>query len=107
MPSFEQDHQYLLDLSDIFEPTTTHHFDQSYNRLDELLNADDWDIEIDGPIPEEYWDCEPVNWYVQYWSNCAQYNEICDFNGYEFRELFEYNFYNNYSIWTGHPLDLY
>jgi len=50
MPSFEQDHFFLLELGNIFEPLSTQHFDQSYQSIEALIYED----------PSEAIDCTPV-----------------------------------------------
>jgi len=108
MPSFEQDHFHLLELSAIFEPQSSYHYDCTWSSFESILEQDNWDQDIDGPIPSEAINCTPENWYTQYWFNCAQ-NHICaDLDGYEFREICDYAFGDyDESIYTGHPLDLY
>ena len=107
MPSFEQDHFFLLELANIFEPLSSHHFDQSYQSIEALLHEDPWDERIDGPTPTEAIDCTPQHWYTQYWDNCAK-NAICaDLDGYEFREICDYTFYDDETLYTGHFLDNY
>jgi len=109
MPSFEQDHQYLLELSNILEPTSLYSFDSNFSSIDEITTLEQWEEEIDGPTPsEEEIDCTPQNWYTQYWFNCAINNLCADLDGYEFRAICDYAFGDyDETIYTGHFLDLY
>jgi len=62
MPSFEQDHQYLLEFSNIFEPTSQYLFDHTFSTINSILDLNEWDTEIDGPTPETAQvDCTPEN----------------------------------------------
>jgi len=71
MPSFEQDHFHLLELSAIFEPQSSYHYDCTYSSFESILEQNNWDQDIDRPIPSEAINCTPKNWYTQYWFNCA------------------------------------
>jgi len=106
MPSFEQDHFFLLELSHILEPKEQYSFDFTFDSIDQQTEL--WDEEIDGPTPTAELDCTPQNWYTQYWFNCAQNNICADLDGYEFREICDYELGSeDETIHTGHPLDLY
>jgi len=108
MPSFEHDHFYLLELSHIFEPTPQYSLDYTFSSIDsEISSYEKWNEEIDGAIPSEAINCTPENWYTQYWFNCALNNLSADLDGYEFREICDYTFYDDETIYTGHFLDLY
>ena len=107
MPSFEQDHFFLLELANIFEPLSTQHFDQSYQSIEALLYEDPWDETIDGPIPSEAIDCTPRHWYTQYWYDCAYAHQCANLSGLDFRDICDYSFYDDETIYTGHFLDLY
>jgi len=108
MPSFEQDHFFLLELAKIFEPVSTQHFDQSCQSIAALLHEDLWEEHIDGPQPAEaVIDCRPTSGYTAHWRQCTITNTIVDWNGYKFRELFNYDFFGDHTIYTIHPLDLY
>jgi len=37
MPSFEQDHEYLLELSNVFEPTSQYSLDHTFSAIDEEI----------------------------------------------------------------------
>jgi len=66
MSSFEQDHFFLLELSNILEPQNQYSFDFTFSSISELTSLEIWDEEIDGPTPsEEEIDCMPQNWYTQ------------------------------------------
>jgi len=110
MPSFEQDHYYLLELSNMLEPTSQYSLDYTFSSIDnEIATYELWEEDIDGPRPsEEEIDCTPQNWYTQYWFNCAINNLSADLDGYKFREICDYTFggYDE-TIYTGHLLDLY
>jgi len=109
MPSFEQDHHYLLELSTIFEPTTQYLLDYTFSSIDdEIAKHELWEEHIDGPFPSEAINCTPENWYTQYWFNCAINNLCADLDGYEFRDICDYAFGDyDETIYTGHFLDLY
>jgi len=51
MPSFEQDHFFLLELATIFEPQSSYHVDYTYSSINSLIDQEFWDPHIDGPIP--------------------------------------------------------
>jgi len=107
MPSFEQDHFFLLKLSTILEPKSSYHFDYTYSSIDSLLDQETWNPHVDGPIPSEAVDCTPQHWYTQYWSECTALQQTANLDGYYYRDLCDYEFYNDETIYTGHPLDLY
>jgi len=73
----------------------------------ELANFELWDQEIDGPIPTPTQEGEhaPQNWYTQYWFNCTYNHESAEFNENELRELSDYYFDDNHTIYTGDFLD--
>ena len=82
MPSFEQDHQYLLELSNIFEPTSQYALDYTFSSIDnEITDHKLWAEDIDGPFPSEVIKYTPENWYTQYWYNCEINNYCVDFDG--------------------------
>ena len=100
---------YEQGFSQIFEPTTTHHFDQSYGSIDAELTESSYDPETERDhVPQESdSDYEPYNWYtIEYWENTVL-NQIVDWNGYIFRDLCYYYGASDYSIHTFDPLDLY
>jgi len=109
MPSCEQDHEYLLELSNIFEPTSQYSLEYTCICIDsEISKYEQWEEFSDGPIPgTAQINCTPVNWYTQYWSNCASLQLAADLDGYEFREICDYTFEDDETIYTGHFLDLY
>ena len=107
IPSFEQDHFFLLELANIFEPLSTQHFDQSYQSIEALIYEDPWDEHIDGPIPSEAIDCTPQHWYTQYWFDCAFAHQCANLTGLDFRDICDYEFTDDETIYTGHFLDLY
>ena len=83
-------------------------FNLTFSAIDSILDLSEWDTEIDSPTPEiAQIDCTPENWYTQYWSNCVSKHLCADLNGYEFREICDYTFYDDETIYTGHFLDLY
>jgi len=96
-------------LASIFEPLSTQHFDQTFDSIDSILEKEDWDLEIDGPLPIQYNDTNAYNWYTQEWFNCSILQECIDWDGYIFRDLFtEVQFVeNDYTIFVGHHLDWY
>jgi len=108
MHSFEQDHEYLFELSNIFEPTSQYTLDYTFLAIDEVAKYERWEEFFDGPILETTQiNCTPENWYTQYWSNCTSLQLAADLDGYKFREICEYTFEDDETIYTGHFLDLY
>ena len=108
MPSFEHDHFYLTELSHILEPTSQYSLDYTFSSIDsEISSYEEWNEEIDGTIPSEAINCTPENWYTQYWFNCTLNNLSADLDGYEFREICDYEFQDDETIYTGHFLDQY
>jgi len=109
MPSFEEDHEYLLELSHIFEPKRQYSFDYTFDLVDDKISKyEQWEEFSDKPIPGIMQiNCTPNNWYTQYWSNCASWQLAADLDGYEFREICDYTFEDDETIYAGHFLDLY
>jgi len=107
MPSFEQDHFFLLVLARICEPQTSYSLDDTYSSIDQIADLSDWDESIDGATPTEFVNYTPWNWYTQYWSDCARQNICANLDGYEFQEICDYEFYHDETIYIGHFLDLY
>ena len=106
MPSFEQDHLFLLELSNILEPkkNNTRSTSDSPRLANSLASMHE---EINGPTPVEKTISTPQNWYTQYWFNCTINNLCADLDRYEFREICDYTFEDDETIYTGHFLDLY
>jgi len=108
MPSFERDHEYLLELSNVFEPTSQYSLDYTFSAIDEeIANYEQWEKFFDGPIPLKTINYTLENWYTQYWSNCASRQLSADLNGYEFRKICDYTFEDDETIYIGHFLHLY
>jgi len=108
MPSFEQDHFFLLELANIFESQSTQHFGQSFSSYESLLNDEPWDEHVEGPLPDTEIDDTPRSWYTQYWFDCASAHQCADLDGYDFKQICNYEFGDDdCSIWTGHWLDDY
>ena len=108
IPSFEQDHEYLLELSNVFEPTSQYSLDYTFSTIDEeIANYELWEEFFDGSIPLKTINYTPEIWYTQYWSNCASKQLSADLDRYEFREICDYTFEDNETIYIGHFLDLY
>jgi len=82
-------------------------FDQSYQSIEALLYEAPWDKHIDGPIPSEAIDCTPQHWYTQYWFDCAFAHQCANLTGLDFRDICDYEFTDDETIYTGHFLDLY
>jgi len=52
MPFFEQNHEYLLELSNIFEPTSQYSFDYTFASIDrDISKYELWEEFSEGPIP--------------------------------------------------------
>jgi len=112
MPSFEQDHFFLLDLSTILEPQTSYRFDYTFGSIDEEIanttkEENEWNEYDNGPTPVELDDITHWHWYTQYLSTCALLRQSANLNGLEFREICDYVFQDDETIYTGHHLDLY
>jgi len=109
MPSFEQDHEYHLELSSIFELTSQYLLDNMFASIDsEISKYEQWEEFFDRPIPgTAQINCIPENWYTQYWSNCASLQLAANLDRYEFREICDYTFEDDETIYTGPFLDLY
>jgi len=112
MPSFEQEHFFLLDLATILEPQSSYQFDYTFGSIHEeiataLKEENEWNEFNDGPAPVELDDTTPWHWYTQYWSTCALLRQSANLNGIEFREICDYEFQDDETIYTGHFLDLY
>jgi len=112
MPSFKQDHFFLLDLSTIVEPQTSYQFDYTFGSIDEEIataakEETEWNEYDDGPAPVELDDITPWHWYTQCWSTCALLRQSAILNGLEFREICDHEFQDDETIYTRHPLDLY
>ena len=112
MPSFEQEHFFLLDLATILEPQSSYQFDYTLGSIDEEITTtikeeNEWDEYADGPAPVESDDITPWHWYTQYWSTCTLLRQSANLNGLKFREICDYEFQDDETIYTGHFLDLY
>jgi len=112
MPSFEQDHFFLLNLATILEPQSSYQFDYTFSSINEEIattarEENEWNEYINGPAPVELDDITPWHRYTQYWSTCALLRQSADLNGLEFREICDYEFQDDETIHTGHFLDLH
>jgi len=108
--TYFEDHLYLLDLSTFLEPRSQYSFDYTFQSIDcELAGYEHWDTFSDGPVPTPYLegDHEPWNWYTQYWVNCARSHTNAEFTEDELRDLCDYYFTDDETIYTGQFLDLY
>jgi len=108
--TYFEDHLYLLELSTFLEPKSQYSFDYTFQSIDsELADYEQWDTFSDGPIPTPYLegDHELWNWYTQYWVNCAHNHTNAEFTEDELRDLCDYYFTDDETIYTGHFLDLY
>jgi len=52
-------------------------------------------------------DCTPQHWYTQYWYDCAFAHQCANLTGLDFRDICDYEFTDDETIYTGHFLDLY
>jgi len=113
MPSFEQDHFFLLELANIFEPLHTQHFGQSFTSFESIWIEELWDEHLEGPTLVAEVNSTPQHWYTKYWNFCAFAHTIANLDGYDFCAICDYafndkdSFYDHETIYTGHPLDLY
>jgi len=108
MSSFEQDHQYLLEFSNIFKPTIQYSFDYTFASIDSILDLNECNTELDGPAAQtKEIDDISWNWYTQYWFNCTLQQLSANLDGYEFCEICNYNFEDDKKMYTGHFLDHY
>jgi len=112
MPSFEQEHFFLLDLATILEPQSSYQFDYTFGSINEeiataLKEENEWNEYDNGPAPVELDDITPWHWYTQYWATCALLRQSANLNGLEFREIGDYEFLDDETIYIGHFLDLY
>ena len=108
MPAFELEHSQLIELSNIFEPQSTYRFDQTFSSFEDILEEPYWnEIDEGDPKPTGDIDCTPLNWYTEYWNFCAFSHQCADLDGYQLREICDYESPDDFSIWTGHWLDAY
>jgi len=108
--TYFEDHLYLLEISTFLEPKSQYSFDHTFQSIDdEIANYELWNEYNDGPIPTAYQegDHEPWNWYTQYWSNCVYNLESAEFTENELRELCDYYFTDDETIYTGDFLNTY
>jgi len=108
--TYFEDHLFLLELSTFLEPQSQYSFDYTFQSIDsELANYEQWDTLIDGPIPQAYQEghYDPWNWYTQYWLNCTHNQQSAEFTENELQNLFDYNFGDDETIYSGDFLDAY
>ena len=109
MPAFELEHSRFKELANIFEPQSTQHFGQTFSSFEDTLEDNSWnEIDEGEPCPNsKAIDTTPQNWYTEYWNFCAFSHQCADLNGYQLREICDYESPDDFSIWTGHWLDNY
>jgi len=108
--TYFEDHLYLRELSTFLEPKSQYLFDYTFQSIDdEIAKYEQWEEFSDGSIPTPYQegDHEPWNWYTQYWFNCACSHKNAKFTENELRNLGDYYFTNDETIYTGDFLDDY
>jgi len=108
--NYFEDHLYLLELSTYLEPKSQCSFDYTFQSSDnKITNFERWDPNFNGPVPTHYQegDYEPLNRYTQYWINCVHNHQSAEFTENELRELCDYNFEDDETIYTRDFLDLY
>jgi len=108
--TYFEDHLYLLELHTLKEPQSQYSFDHTFQSIDsELASYEQWDTFSDGPIttPYQEGDHEPWNWYTQYWLNCAYNHKKAEFTEDELRDLCDYYFTDDETIYTNDCLHLY
>jgi len=79
------ENEFVKGSFNLFEPQSSHQFDQNYSSINHIISLDDWEPLIDGHIPQENdADYEPYNWYtIKLWEN-ALLHQIVDWDGYTF-----------------------
>ena len=109
MTAFEIIHLELSEFSNIFEPQSTNGHDQHFNSFEEILEENHWNTLDEGdPVPATaIIDSTPQNWYTEYWNFCTFSHQCADLDGYQLREICDYESPDDFSIWTGHWLDNY
>ena len=109
MPAFELEHSQFIEFTNIFEPQSTQHFGQHFASFEDILEEEQWNELDEGePCPaNQEIDCTPQNWYTEYWNFCAFSHQCADLDGYQLREICDYESPDDFSIWTGHWLDNY
>ena len=92
----------------VFEPTTTHHFDQSFGSIDTELAETSWNHHFDGQQPQSNdSDYEPYQWFTIAWHEHARAHQTVDWDGYTFRDLCYYEDHDDFSIHTLDNWDLH
>jgi len=106
---FEIIHLELAEFSNIFEPQSTHHFDQTFSSFEDILEEPHWnDLDEGEPCPtSEAVNCTPQNWYTECWNFCAFAHQSADLDGTQFREICDYEPVEDWTIYSGDPFDYY
>ena len=109
MPAFELEHSRFIEFTNIFEPQSTQHFGQHFSSFEDILEEEQWnELDEGDPVPATaIVDSTPQNWYTEYWNFCAFSHQCADLDGYQLREICDYESPDDFSIWTGHWLDNY
>jgi len=47
-------HEFVKGSFDLFEPQSSHQFDQNYSSINHIVDLNDCDLSIDGPTPQEH-----------------------------------------------------
>ena len=97
-----------ITFADIFEPTTTHGFDQTYGSIASELAETPWNHHFDGSQPQQNdSDYEPYQWFTIAWHQHARAHQIVDWDGYTFRDLCYYEDHDDFTIHTFDHWDLH
>jgi len=102
--------QFLSPEFNIFEPPITYQKDQPFTSFEDILEDQDYWNENDEGEPRpttQIVNCTPQNWYTEYWNFCAFAHQSANLDGYQFREICDYEPLEDWTIYSGDPFDLY
>jgi len=103
------ENEFVKGSFNLFEHWMSYQFDYTYSSINHITDLSNWDKPFDGPTPQENdSDYERYNWYTIEWWDNALLHQIVNWEGYIFRELFNYKFNDyDYSIHSYDHLDEY
>ena len=100
--------EFFSEKIDLFEPITTHRFDQSFGSIDTEITEPSWNSQFEGPPPQSNdSDYEPYQWFTIAWHEHARAHQTVDWDGYTFRDLCYYQDHDDFSIHTFDHWDLH